>query len=109
MLQIVRLVARMALPGWLALGTPACTLDGSEPLESPPESWDPALNTHPAGAEFQQLLNRYVHQGIPGVVVLVRTPDGQWNGAAGYAKLETSSAMVPTHRHYAGSVTKMSQ
>ncbi|HSG29035.1 MAG TPA: serine hydrolase domain-containing protein, partial [Candidatus Krumholzibacterium sp.] len=41
------------------------------------------------------------------VVLYVRTPEGEWNGAAGYAKLETSVPMTPTHRHYAASVTKM--
>jgi D-alanyl-D-alanine carboxypeptidase len=30
-----------------------------------------------------------------------------WNGAAGYAKIETGDAMVPTHRHHGASVTKM--
>jgi len=40
-------------------------------------------------------------------VFFVRTPQGQWNGAAGYAKLETTEPMLPTHLHHAASVTKM--
>ncbi|MGW8266668.1 MAG: serine hydrolase domain-containing protein [Longimicrobiales bacterium] len=85
----------------------ACTLDITAPIDPPPDVWDPALNTHPGGAEFQALLDRYVHEGLPGVVLLVRTPEGLWNGAAGYAKIETGDAMVPTHRHHAASITKM--
>jgi D-alanyl-D-alanine carboxypeptidase len=84
-----------------------CTLDITAPLEPPPESWDPALNTHPGGQRFQELLDRYVREGLPGAVLLVRTPQGLWNGAAGYAKLETADPMLPTHRHHAASVTKM--
>jgi D-alanyl-D-alanine carboxypeptidase len=91
-----------------ALGLPiGCTLDITAPIEPPPESWDPSLNTHPNGGEFQEILNRYVREGLPGVVLLVRTPQGSWNGATGYAKLETADPMLPTHRHHAASVTKM--
>jgi D-alanyl-D-alanine carboxypeptidase len=85
----------------------SCTLDITAPIEPPPETWDPALNTHPDGEVFQELLDRYVHEGLPGVVLFVRTTEGQWNGADGYAKVETRLPMLPTHRHHAASVTKM--
>jgi D-alanyl-D-alanine carboxypeptidase len=85
----------------------SCTLDIIAPVEPPPETWDPALNTHPDGPVFQALLNRFVREGIPGVVLMVRTPEGQWNGAAGYARIENDNRMLPTHRHFAASVTKM--
>jgi D-alanyl-D-alanine carboxypeptidase len=85
----------------------SCTLDITAPMEPPPETWDPAMNTHPDGPVFQELLDRFVHKGLPGVVLFVRTPQGQWNGAAGYAKIETAAPMLPTHRHFAASVTKM--
>jgi D-alanyl-D-alanine carboxypeptidase len=90
-----------------SLGAACCTLTVTAPIEPPPESWDPAVNTHPDGALFQELLDRYVREGLPGVVLLVRTPLGQWNGASGYAKVETQVPMVPTSRHHAASVTKM--
>ncbi len=85
----------------------SCTLDITAPVEPPPDTWDPALNTHPDGPVFQALLNRYVSEGLPGVVLFVRTPEGQWNGAAGYARIESGDRMTPTHRHFAASVTKM--
>jgi len=88
---------------WMA----ACTLDITAPIQPPPDLWDPALNTHPAGATFQELLDRHVREGLPGAVLFVRTPEGVWNGAAGYAKVETGEVMTPTHRHHAASVTKM--
>lgn len=90
-----------------AVGMGACTLDIMAPIEPPPDAWDPDLNTHPEGPAFQDLLDRFVHEGLPGVVLLVRTPEGLWNDAAGYAKLETEDPMLPAHRHHAASVTKM--
>lgn len=84
-----------------------CTLNVNESLKPPPEAWDPGLNTHSNGTQLQDLLNHYVREGLPGVVLLVRTPQGQWNGSAGYAKIETGDPMLPTHRHHAASVTKM--
>jgi D-alanyl-D-alanine carboxypeptidase len=85
----------------------SCTLNISTHYEPPPETWDPALNTHPDGAAFQKLLKQYVNKGLPGVVLFVRTPDGQWNGAAGYAKIETGDKMYPMCRFFAQSITKM--
>lgn len=90
-----------------AMMVASCTLDIAAPLQPPPETWDPAMNTHPDGPLFQELLDRFVYRGLPGVVLFVRTPQGQWNGAAGYAKIETGAPMLPTHRHFAASVTKM--
>jgi D-alanyl-D-alanine carboxypeptidase len=98
---------------WLALvlaaavSAAACTLEITAPLEGPPDTWDPDLNTHPDGPVLREILDRYVGEGLPGVVLLARTPEGLWNGAAGYAKVETEDPMLPTHRHHAASVTKM--
>lgn len=85
----------------------SCTLDIASPDYGSPGSWDPGLNTHPSGATFQELLDRHVREGLPGVVLYVRTPAGVWNGAAGYARIEGGDPMLPTHLHHAASVTKM--
>jgi len=85
----------------------ACTLDVFGPVAPPPDSWDPSRNTHPDSVAFQSLLDRYVREGLPGVVLLVRTPRGAWNGAAGDARIESGDRMQPTHRFHAASVTKM--
>ena len=98
---------------WLAtalaavLWATACTLHTAVPVQTPPQPWDPTLNTHPDSMAFQRLLDRYVREGMPGVVLLVRTPRGQWNGASGYAGIETHERMLPTHLHHVASVTKM--
>jgi len=91
----------------VVFGAACSTLNITAPIEPPPETWDPAWNDHPDGDAFQSLLDDYVRKGLPGVVLLVRTPEGQWNGASGYAKIETSVPMRPSHRHHAASVTKM--
>ncbi|HSG27555.1 MAG TPA: serine hydrolase, partial [Candidatus Krumholzibacterium sp.] len=101
-------IVRSACPVLLAVALVAgCTIDVLAPVTDPPDSWDAASNTHPDSLLFQRILDRRVREGLPGVVLYVRTPEGVWNGAAGYAKLETSVPMTPTHRHYAASVTKM--
>ncbi len=84
----------------------ACKLDVNQPVEPPPNSWDESLNTHPKGAAFQKLLDEYVKRGLPGVVMFVKSPVGIWNGAAGYAKLETKELMTPTNLHYSDSMAK---
>ena len=57
---------------------------------------------------YQALLNRHVQQGVPGLTLLVRTPnEGLWIGAAGKAKVETGEPMLPCHIYNAASVTKM--
>lgn len=85
----------------------SCTLDITAPVEPPPDTWDPALDTHPDGPSFQRLLDEYVRRGLPGVVLYVQTPDGLWNGASGYASIEAGQPMTPTHRQFAASVTKV--
>jgi D-alanyl-D-alanine carboxypeptidase len=95
----------LCLVSCLFLGT--CTLDIESPVFAPEATWDSNQNTHVDGILFQGLLDKYAGKGIPGVVLFVQTPQGIWNGAAGYAKIETSTRMLPTHLHHAASVTKM--
>jgi len=57
---------------------------------------------------YRLLLERYVSRGLPGIVLLVRTPkEGLWIGAAGKSKIETGEPMLPCHIHHSGSVAKM--
>jgi D-alanyl-D-alanine carboxypeptidase len=91
----------------LALVVTSCTLNFPVPGGAPQEVWDSSRNTHPAAQAFQTLLDRFVGDGLPGVVLLVSTPEGRWEGAAGYANIEAGEPMLPTHLHHAASVTKM--
>jgi D-alanyl-D-alanine carboxypeptidase len=62
---------------------------------------------HPKAAAYQALLNKYVAQGLPGVVLLVRSPkDGLWIGAAGKSNLETGEPMSPCTLNYPQSIAK---
>lgn len=104
-------LGRILLWGLLSLysftAATACTLDLISPSSQPPTVWDPTRNTHPNAGEFQELLDRYTKRGLPGVVFLARAPQGLWNGAAGFAKIEAAVPMTPSHRHHSASVTKM--
>jgi len=62
---------------------------------------------HPKAAELQEIMDRYVAQGIPGVIALVDDEDGMWVGSAGYADLEEGLLMKTCHLNKLGSVTKM--
>ncbi|MGH7454163.1 MAG: serine hydrolase, partial [bacterium] len=84
----------------------ACKMDINQPVEAPNSFWDESLNTHPKGAAFQKLLDDYVKKGLPGVVMFVKSPQGIWNGAAGYAKIETKEPMTPMHLFHSESIAK---
>ncbi|MFQ5605649.1 MAG: serine hydrolase domain-containing protein [bacterium] len=87
----------------LALVLFACKMSIVEPVETPKNAWDESLNTHPRGAAFQNLLDDYIASGFPGLVMFVKSPEGMWNGAAGYARLETKERMTPAHLFPSGS------
>ncbi len=99
---------RLPLLLWicLVLTHAACKMDINDPVEAPNGFWDASLNTHPKGAAFQKLLNDYVKRGLPGLVMFVKSPEGIWNGAAGYARLETRERMTPMHLHHSASIAK---
>lgn len=84
----------------------ACKMVINQPVEMPENSWDESLNTHRKGAEFQQLLDDYIAKGFPGLVMFVKSPQGIWNGAAGYARIETKERMTPAHLFLSGSNAK---
>ncbi len=69
-----------------------CTLDFSD---------------HPRAAEYQELVDRYVHRGLPGLVLLVDSDsDGLWIGASGVASIEDRIEMNGCHVHHGASVAK---
>jgi len=62
--------------------------------------------THPRATELQAIVDRPAANGIPGLGVAVKTPDGIWAGAAGFADIENGVAMTPCHVHSWESVAK---
>jgi D-alanyl-D-alanine carboxypeptidase len=62
---------------------------------------------HRKAAAYQALLDSYVSRGLPGIVLLVKSPqDGLWIGAAGKSSLETGEPMLPCTLHYPQSIAK---
>ncbi|MEL6718187.1 MAG: serine hydrolase domain-containing protein [Bacteroidota bacterium] len=63
--------------------------------------------THPKAADFQALLDKYVAKGMPGLSMVVYTPEGgKWIGSAGVAKIETQEPMKPCQIFHSASVAK---
>ncbi|MEY4550413.1 MAG: hypothetical protein RL685_6608 [Pseudomonadota bacterium] len=72
-----------------------------------PERYPDQSETHPRREAFRAYLDSAVREGLPGAVLLIRTPDGgTWTGAAGYADIASDVLWQPTMIGRAGSVTK---
>ncbi len=61
---------------------------------------------HPDAARFDQFLEEKVAEGLPGISMLIKTPEGFYQGAAGVADIPNKIAMKPCHLHRIGSITK---
>jgi len=62
---------------------------------------------HRKAATYQALLDSYVRRGLPGIVLLVKSPqDGLWIGAAGKSSLETGNPMLHCTLNYSQSIAK---
>ncbi len=63
--------------------------------------------THPDSNVFQSYLDSVVNLGIPGISMLIETPQGIWTGASGVADIENQVPMKACNVHRVGSITKM--
>jgi D-alanyl-D-alanine carboxypeptidase len=63
-------------------------------------------DTHPRRASFQRYLESAVADGLPGAALLIRTPEGTWVGAAGYADIANDVPWTPAMIGRVGSITK---
>ena len=59
-----------------------------------------------ANSNYQDLLDWSVQNGMPGAVLLVRTPRGEFFGSAGFADLERRMPMRTNHAFQIASITK---
>jgi D-alanyl-D-alanine carboxypeptidase len=90
----------------LLLGTNACK-ESIEQLVAPCTLSVATNNpTNPKTAAYQALLDKYVRKGLPGLILLVKTPEGVWIGSAGKARIETGEPMLPCHLIYSQSIAK---
>jgi D-alanyl-D-alanine carboxypeptidase len=72
-----------------------------------PETYSDESASHPRRAQFQSYLEAAVADGLPGAVLLIRTPGlGTWVGAAGYADIANDVPWKPAMIGRVGSVTK---
>lgn len=65
------------------------------------------VNTHPDSDRYQTFLEEKVTQGLPGISMLIETPEGIWTGAAGVADIPSDINMQACSLHKIGSITKL--
>jgi len=64
-------------------------------------------NTHPDSTRFSNFLKDKVQEGLPGISMLIETPDGIWTGSAGVADIPNKIPMQACNKHKLGSSTKV--
>ncbi len=64
------------------------------------------LNTHPQTTDFDNFLTEQVADGLPGLAMLIHTPEGFYTGAAGVADIPNGVSLEPCHLHRVGSISK---
>lgn len=63
-------------------------------------------NTHPNSDLYQAFIQGKVAEGIPGITMLIESPEGIWAGAAGYADIVSKIPMEVCNISRIGSITK---
>lgn len=64
------------------------------------------LDTSKEDVTYQDILYLAVSEGLPGVILLVRTPDSEFEGACGFADLENEVPMDVHHLFRIASISK---
>lgn len=64
-------------------------------------------NTHPDSLRFSNFLKEKVQEGLPGISMLIETPEGLWTGAAGVADIPNKIPLKACNKHKLGSSTKV--
>lgn len=64
-------------------------------------------NNHPKSSRFKAIVEKYVHQGLPGVSLLIRDASGTWIGAAGKSDIDKNIPFEPCTVAKVASITKM--
>ncbi len=67
----------------------------------------PGANDHPKSARFQDIIDKYVTRGLPGVALLIRDAEGTWIGSGGYADISQKIPFLPCTVSKVASITKM--
>jgi D-alanyl-D-alanine carboxypeptidase len=64
-------------------------------------------STHPKAVAFQNIIDKYIGKGLPGISVLVQDSNGVWVGTGGYADIANGMKFQPCHISKAASITKL--
>jgi D-alanyl-D-alanine carboxypeptidase len=70
-------------------------------------SYTDSSATHPKHAIYNEIIQRYLKKGLPGITALLRDSSGAWIGAGGYADIEGGVKFTPCHLSKAASITKL--
>lgn len=85
----------------------ACKEPAIPPTESCTTDFTDSSSKHPKAAAYQDIINRYVKKGMPGIVLYIRDSSGVWIGAAGKADIKKNIKMAPCTVSKVASITKM--
>jgi len=85
----------------------SCVKDDPKFTESDYACSSNIVNTHPDSDRFQDFIDQKVQQGLPGISMLIQTPDGIWSGASGVADIPNAIAMQSCSLQKVGSITKV--
>jgi D-alanyl-D-alanine carboxypeptidase len=90
----------------LIISLSACQKDVWQTKNSVCEVKEKFNTEHSKSKDLQQVMDKYVQKGLPGISIAMYSPEGYWLGAAGYAQIETQTLMQPCHLQYSQSVAK---
>lgn len=69
--------------------------------------WENNNENHPKDFEFQNFLEDMNNRGLPGIMMTIKTPDGNiWSGASGKIDLASDTDLKPCNISRIGSITK---
>jgi len=69
--------------------------------------WSDSSSRHPLNGALTSLLEKYRQKGLPGISLLVNTPQGTWVGATGKADIVRDIPFRPGQVSKAASITKL--
>ena len=107
--QIAKAFSFLFITSAMVLLSPACEkadIDQTDPLDCHLED-NPYYQENPKSTEYQSLIEDYVKQGLPGVVLLIKDDDGFYVGSAGMADIKEDVPIQVCHVSKICSITKM--
>ncbi len=63
--------------------------------------------THPKSGIYQDVVDKYIKKGLPGMSVLIQDSNGIWCNSSGYADLERQIPFTTCHISKGASITKL--